>query len=128
MLYVWYQKKRGDQDAIHEENKVIKMQGKIANVKERLRQEKRTCLIMRVERNSLSINTVSLQYSCRHSCQETAPLLSRDCSTPVSKMLEYFLICTLFTLLLCLYVQAKRYLTLLKMPEDNLVFFDFDPP
>ena len=88
MLHVWYQKKRGDRDAIHEENKVIKMQGKIANVKEQLRQEKHTCLIMRVERNSLSINTVSLQYSCQHSCQETAALLSRDCSTPVSKMLE----------------------------------------
>ena len=48
MLYVWFQKKRGDWDAVHEENEVIKMQGEITNVKERLRQEKHTCLIMRV--------------------------------------------------------------------------------
>ena len=34
MLYVWYQKKQGDWDAVHEESKVIKMQGEIANVKE----------------------------------------------------------------------------------------------
>ena len=49
MLYVWYQKKRGDWDAIHEENKVIVTQGEIANVKKQLRQDKHTCLIMRVE-------------------------------------------------------------------------------
>ena len=49
MLYIWFQKKQGDWDAINEENEVIKMQGEIVNVKERLRQEKHTCLIMRVE-------------------------------------------------------------------------------
>ena len=38
MLYAWFHKKRGDWDAVHEENKVIKTQGEIANVKERLRQ------------------------------------------------------------------------------------------
>ena len=58
-------------------------------------------------------------------------LLSRDCNTPVSKMLEYlnfFLLCTLFTLLYNLYVQMNRHLALLKMVEDNLVSFDFDSP
>ena len=49
MLYVWFQEKRGDWDPVHEENEVIKTQGEIANAKERLRQEKHTCLIMRVE-------------------------------------------------------------------------------
>ena len=39
-------------------------------------------------RNSFSIVTVLLQYSCQHSCQEIAALLSRDYSTPVSKMLK----------------------------------------
>ena len=48
MLYVWFQK-QGDWDAVHEENEVIKTQRKIANIKEWLRQEKHTCLIMRVE-------------------------------------------------------------------------------
>ena len=46
-------------------------------------------------------------------------------------MLEYinfFLLCTLFTLLYYLYVRARRYLALLKMAEDNLVSFDFDAP
>ena len=49
MLYVWFQKKQRDWDAVYKENEVIKMQGEIVNVKERLRQEKHTCLIMRVE-------------------------------------------------------------------------------
>ena len=49
MLYVWFQKKRGDWDAVHEENRVIRMQGEIENVNEQLRQEKHTCLIMRME-------------------------------------------------------------------------------
>ena len=48
MLYVWFQKKRGDWDAVHEKNEVIRTQGEIVNVKERLRQEKHTCL-MRAE-------------------------------------------------------------------------------
>ena len=47
MLYVWYQKKRGDWDAVHEENDVIETQGEIANVKKKLRQCKHNCLIMR---------------------------------------------------------------------------------
>ena len=49
MLYVWFQKKRGDWEAVHEENRVIRMQGDIENVNEQLRQEKHTCLIMRME-------------------------------------------------------------------------------
>ena len=47
MLYVWHLKKRGDWDAIHEENDLIEMQGKITNAKKKLRQCKHTCLIMR---------------------------------------------------------------------------------
>ena len=65
------------------------------------------------------------------SCQEIAALLSRDCSTPVSKMLEYLnfvLLCTLFTSLCYLYIRMKRYLALLKMAEDNLASFDSDAP
>ena len=34
ILYVWFQKKQGDWDAVHEENQVIKIQGEIVNVKE----------------------------------------------------------------------------------------------
>ena len=49
MIYVWYQKKRGDWVPIHEENEVIKTQREIVNVKDQLRQEKHTYLIMRVE-------------------------------------------------------------------------------
>ena len=33
MLYVWYMKKQGDWDTIHEENDVIEMQEELANVK-----------------------------------------------------------------------------------------------
>ena len=33
MLYVWYPKKRGDWDTIHEENDVIKTREELANVK-----------------------------------------------------------------------------------------------
>ena len=42
--------------------------------------------------------------------------------------LNFFLLCTLFILLYYLYIRTKGYLTLLKMAEDNLVSFDFDPP
>ena len=34
--------------------------------------------------------------------------------------LNFFLLCTLFALILYLYIQTKRYLTLLKMAEENL--------
>ena len=49
MLYVWYPKKQGDWDMIHEENNVIEMQEKLANVKKKLRHSKHTCLAMRME-------------------------------------------------------------------------------
>ena len=42
--------------------------------------------------------------------------------------LNFFLLCTLLALLYYLYIRMKGYLTLLKMAEDNLVSFDFDPP
>ena len=48
MLYVWYPKNRTDLNAIHEENDIIEM-GELANVKEKLKQGKHTCLIMRME-------------------------------------------------------------------------------
>ena len=40
-------------------------------------------------------------------------------------MLEYFnfcLLCILFALILYMYIQTKKYLTLLKMAEDNVNF------
>ena len=46
-------------------------------------------------------------------------------------MLEYlnfFLLCTLFALIFYLYIQAKRYLTLLKMAEENLIFSGYETP
>ena len=49
MLYVWHQKKRGDWDAIHEENDVIETQVEIDNVKKQLKQGEHSCLIMRTE-------------------------------------------------------------------------------
>ena len=42
--------------------------------------------------------------------------------------LSFFLLCTLLALLYYLYILTKGYPTLLKMAEDNLVSFDFDPP
>ena len=42
MLYVWYLKKRGDWDTIHEENDVIKTQEELASVKKQLKQDKHT--------------------------------------------------------------------------------------
>ena len=48
MLYVWYPKHRTDLNIMHEENGVIKT-GELANVKEKLKQGKHTCLIMRME-------------------------------------------------------------------------------
>ena len=48
MLYVWYPKNRTDLNTIHEENDVIEM-GELANVKEKLKRGKHTCLIMRMK-------------------------------------------------------------------------------
>ena len=48
MLYVWYPKNRTDLNTIHEENDIIEM-GELANVKEKLKWGKHTCLIMRME-------------------------------------------------------------------------------
>ena len=74
----------------------------------------------------------------QHSYQEIAALLSRDRSTPVkrlqqniTKMVEYlnfFLLCILLALIFYLYIRAKRYINLLKMAEDNLIFSGYDPP
>ena len=49
MLYVWYPKKRGDWDVIHEENDVIETREELANVKKKLKQSKHISLIMRTE-------------------------------------------------------------------------------
>ena len=49
MLYVWYPKNRKDLKVIHKENDIIEMQEELANVKEKLKQGKHTCLIMRME-------------------------------------------------------------------------------
>ena len=46
-------------------------------------------------------------------------------------MLEYlnfFLLCTLFALIFYLYIQVKRYINLLKMAEENLIFSGYDLP
>ena len=48
MLYVWYPKNRTDLNTIHEENDIIEM-GELANVKEKQKWGKHTCLIMRME-------------------------------------------------------------------------------
>ena len=48
MLYVWYHKNRTDLNTIHEEHDIIGP-GELANVKEKLKQGKHTCLIMRME-------------------------------------------------------------------------------
>ena len=49
MLYIWYPKNTKDLKVIHEENDVIEMQEELANVKEKLKRGKHTCLIMRME-------------------------------------------------------------------------------
>ena len=49
MLYIWYPKKQGDWDAIHEENDAIKMPEDLVSVKKQLKQGKHTCLVMRTE-------------------------------------------------------------------------------
>ena len=49
MLYVWYPKKRGDWDTIHEEIEAIETLEELANVEKQLKQGKHTCLVMRNE-------------------------------------------------------------------------------
>ena len=49
VLYVWYPKKRGDWDTIHEENDITEAPEKLASVKKQLKQGKHTCLVMRTE-------------------------------------------------------------------------------
>ena len=49
MLYVWYPKKQGDWDTIHEEDDVIETQKELANLQKQLKQGKHTCFIMRTE-------------------------------------------------------------------------------
>ena len=51
MLYVWYPNNRTDLKVIHEENDVIEIE-ELTNVKEKLKQGKHTCLIMRMEHPS----------------------------------------------------------------------------
>ena len=46
MLYVWYPKKRGDWDTIHEENDIIKMREELASIKKQLKQGKHACLVI----------------------------------------------------------------------------------
>ena len=48
MLYVWYPKNQTDLNTIHEENDVIETE-ELVNVKEKLKRDKHTCLIMRME-------------------------------------------------------------------------------
>ena len=49
MLHIWHLKTPGDWDTIYEENNVIKMQEEVASTKKKLRQDKHTCLVMRME-------------------------------------------------------------------------------
>ena len=48
MLYIWYPRNRTDRNIINEENDIIET-GELVNVKEKLKQGKHTCLIMRME-------------------------------------------------------------------------------
>ena len=47
MMYVWYPKDRNDLNTIHQENDVLKH--KKTHVKKKLKEEKHTCLVMRIE-------------------------------------------------------------------------------
>ena len=42
--------------------------------------------------------------------------------------LNFFLLCILLALMFYLYIRTKRYINLLKMTEDNLIFSGYDPP
>ena len=84
--------------------------------------------------DSMSFVKKLLQHSCQDSYQEITTLLPRDYSTPDKKMIEYlnfFLLCTLVTLLCYLHVRTKRYITLLKMAEknnNNFISSGYDAP
>ena len=49
ILYVWYLKKQGDWDTIHEVSNINEMLEELSSVKKKLRQGKHTCLVMRRE-------------------------------------------------------------------------------
>ena len=75
----------------------------------------------------LSIDHSTPVKKSQHSCQEIAAQLSRD----INKMIEYLnflLLCTLLTLIFYLYIWAKRYITFLKMAEEDLIFSGYDTP
>ena len=42
--------------------------------------------------------------------------------------LNFFLLCILFALIFYLYFRAKKYFTLLKMAEENLIFSSYETP
>ena len=42
--------------------------------------------------------------------------------------LNFFLLCNLFTLIFYLYFRVKKYFTLLKMAEENLIFSGYETP
>ena len=70
-------------------------------------------------RGSLSLVTKLLQ----HSYQEITAKHNK-----LIEYLNFFLLCILLTLIFYLYIRTKRYLTLLKMAEDNLIFSGYDVP
>ena len=76
MLYFWYPKKRGDWDAIHEENGVIKTPEDLVSVKKQLKWGKHTCLAMRIEHP--------------RAFQEPTGLLSRNYRTPIKKLQDFY--------------------------------------
>ena len=49
MLYVWYPKSRNDLNIIHEENDVIEEQKDLMCIKNKLKDGKHTCLVLRME-------------------------------------------------------------------------------
>ena len=101
MLYVWYPKNRTDLNIIHEENDVIEM-GELANVKEKLKRGKHTCLIMRMEHaraygvaeqpwahgalQCIEFYNRTVIRLLSRDCKTTINLLSRDYRTPVNRL------------------------------------------
>ena len=65
-----------------------------------------------------------LQYSCQEIHKTPVKRLQHSCQEiPDKKMIEYlnfFLLCILLTLLCYLYVQMKRYITLLKKWQNQV--------
>ena len=49
MLCLWYPRKQGDWDVIHEKNDFIKMPEDLASVKKQLECGKYTCLVLRTK-------------------------------------------------------------------------------